>query len=392
MNDTTQFEPTSLIPAPTDLDKANALLAPDGLKTVIAAVRRMALAQPSDVSTPKGREMIKSTAYQVSRTKTAIAALADHLSEDARVLVKRYTTAKGAAAAALDALRDEIRKPVELWEAEDKKRRDGHSADIENIISLSNPPARMTADLMRKRLETILAFDPSTKEEFSSIAEEAKQEAISRIEKAIADAEEAQRLRDEAARQAEEARKQRELAEAQEAENRRLREELAARQEADDRRAAEEKAAAELALRKEEVKAIASLGTLGPNASVAAVEEQVSADTPVAVVAITTPAEDPKIVGRDRGEEAFAEAWSLLNDRTEQDIARQFYELGRTHGIALVKALFSNPHVNLGDLIYKVRDSEGDGWDGPWVTQWGEAVKAAEDAIKEFTKNNPPES
>lgn len=46
-----------------------------------------------------------------------------------------------------------------------------------------------------------------------------------------------------------------------------------------------------------------------------------------------------------------------------------------------LKALTTNPHVNLGDLVYKVRDSEGEGWDGPQVKAWSDAVQAAAAAI-----------
>lgn len=51
---------------------------------------------------------------------------------------------------------------------------------------------------------------------------------------------------------------------------------------------------------------------------------------------------------------------------------------------AALRGLFSNPHLNLGDLVYKIRDSELKGWEGPAVTQWSEAVEFAERAL-----NNP---
>jgi hypothetical protein len=47
-----------------------------------------------------------------------------------------------------------------------------------------------------------------------------------------------------------------------------------------------------------------------------------------------------------------------------------------------LEALCSNPHINLGDLVYYVREREGKGWDGPAVTAWGEAVEKAKAAIK----------
>lgn len=49
--------------------------------------------------------------------------------------------------------------------------------------------------------------------------------------------------------------------------------------------------------------------------------------------------------------------------------------------LAALEALFSNPHIYPGDLVYQVREREGEGWDGPAVKQWSEAVMAAKAAI-----------
>ena len=49
--------------------------------------------------------------------------------------------------------------------------------------------------------------------------------------------------------------------------------------------------------------------------------------------------------------------------------------------LAALEALSSNPRLNLGDLIYTVREREGEGWDGPAVTAWNDAVMAAKAAI-----------
>ena len=46
-----------------------------------------------------------------------------------------------------------------------------------------------------------------------------------------------------------------------------------------------------------------------------------------------------------------------------------------------LEALTTNPYVNLGDLIYQVRDREGLGWEGPNVTAWNNAFMAANAAI-----------
>ena len=46
-----------------------------------------------------------------------------------------------------------------------------------------------------------------------------------------------------------------------------------------------------------------------------------------------------------------------------------------------LKALLFHPHVNLGDLVYAVRDREGLGWTGRSVTAWNQAVLQAKAAI-----------
>ena len=48
-----------------------------------------------------------------------------------------------------------------------------------------------------------------------------------------------------------------------------------------------------------------------------------------------------------------------------------------------LKALATNPSLNLEDRIYDVRDREGQGWDGPDVKQWGDAVTWANKLLKE---------
>lgn len=46
-----------------------------------------------------------------------------------------------------------------------------------------------------------------------------------------------------------------------------------------------------------------------------------------------------------------------------------------------LEMLMGNPHLDLGDLIYKVRDAEGRGWDGPSVTAWSNALEKSKAAI-----------
>lgn len=46
-------------------------------------------------------------------------------------------------------------------------------------------------------------------------------------------------------------------------------------------------------------------------------------------------------------------------------------------------AISTNPHLNLDDRIYDVREAEGHGWDGPAVVAWSNAVCAVKQTIKD---------
>lgn len=49
-------------------------------------------------------------------------------------------------------------------------------------------------------------------------------------------------------------------------------------------------------------------------------------------------------------------------------------------------AISSNDHLDLGDMIYDVRENEGEGWDGPSVKAWSDAVAKVRAAIQKATE------
>jgi hypothetical protein len=63
----------------------------------------------------------------------------------------------------------------------------------------------------------------------------------------------------------------------------------------------------------------------------------------------------------------------LRAKKTIQDLA--------AHAAAMesvLRGLMENPHIDLGDKIYEVREREGEGWDGKHVKAWSDAVAAAQ--------------
>ena len=47
-----------------------------------------------------------------------------------------------------------------------------------------------------------------------------------------------------------------------------------------------------------------------------------------------------------------------------------------------LEGLMGNPSIDLGDLVYYVREREGKGWDGPDVNAWSNAVQLARAALQ----------
>ncbi len=75
-----------------------------------------------DLTTKGGRDAIASTAYKVARTKTALIAQGKKLTEGWRDQTKKVNAACNTIEAKLDALRDEVRKPLNDWEAAETAR------------------------------------------------------------------------------------------------------------------------------------------------------------------------------------------------------------------------------------------------------------------------------
>lgn len=218
-----------------------------------------------DLSSAKGRDAIKSFAYKIRRTKTAIDDAGKKLNEEARARINAVDAARREVREELDGLAEQVRKPLTDWEEADKARIEECRLDIESFKKAGVVTLNDTSETVRERGTDLWrqSIDPERYRELTDEAQAAKdqavatlQSALARLEKEEADAAELEKLRAEAAerdrieaekRAAEEAERQR--AEAEAAEQRRKE---AAEQAERERIAAAEKAAAERAAREAE--------------------------------------------------------------------------------------------------------------------------------------------
>ncbi|MBZ7186882.1 hypothetical protein FMK59_14525 [Klebsiella michiganensis] len=265
----------------------------DQLDPLIEAIEKEARSLVPDVTTKKGRDAIASMAHKVARSKTYIDNAGKDLVAELKALPKQIDESRRVVRERLDALKDEVRRPLTEWEAEQARIAAEKAAEEERMRIEAEQKAALEA--LRKQVEVdhemaLLMNDAFDREQAEKKAEAerqriAREEEIKRLaeEKAKREAaEQAQREIDAAAAREREAilakeraeREQREAAEraerekqaAVEAERRKAQEEAdRIRREAEQReqaRLAEEKRKAdEQARREADVKHRKAVGT-----------------------------------------------------------------------------------------------------------------------------------
>ncbi|OVW95693.1 hypothetical protein BME42_20295 [Klebsiella pneumoniae] len=265
----------------------------DQLDPLIEAIEKEARSLVPDVTTKKGRDAIASMAHKVARSKTYIDNAGKDLVAELKALPKQIDESRRVVRERLDALKDEVRRPLTEWEAEQERIKAEEAMNALHVEALA-----MNEDFDRQlaaRIESdhemaLLMNDAFDREQADKAAEAERQriaheEEIKRLAAAAAAREveqRAQREREEAAHreavlkaQAEQAERDRIAAEqkaeadkqaAVEAERRKAQEEAdRIRQEAEQReqaRLAEEKRKAdEQARREADVKHRKAVGT-----------------------------------------------------------------------------------------------------------------------------------
>lgn len=141
-----------------------------GLDDLLARIRAEAVTLVPNVKTAAGRKEIASIAYKVSRSKTAIDDAGKALVADLKKQTGDIDSARKKARDTLDALRDEVRKPLTDWEAE-QERIERERVEAEERARAEAEAARL-ADIARREEEI------RAREEAVRVAEEAERQRV----------------------------------------------------------------------------------------------------------------------------------------------------------------------------------------------------------------------
>lgn len=229
-------------------DNAPLIYVSGGLKPFIDRVREEVSGEVPDLSTKKGRDRVASLAAKVSKSKVAVEKPGREYLKRLKEMPKVVEAELRGFVTDMDALRDEVRKPLTDWEAAEAARIAEHKADLESLRNTDTTDA--SAAMIKSLIADMEAEEIGPDwEEFEAEAHRVKAASLSTLREALAKREqyeaeqaELERLRAEREAQAQREREAQLVREAEERARREAEQAAQAEREAVIRREAEAKA------------------------------------------------------------------------------------------------------------------------------------------------------
>ncbi|HCE0855174.1 hypothetical protein ACYBGX_17015 [Klebsiella pneumoniae] len=174
----------------------------DQLDPLIEAIEKEARSLVPDVTTKKGRDAIASMAHKVARSKTYIDNAGKDLVAELKALPKQIDESRRVVRERLDALKDEVRRPLTEWEAEQEriKAEEAMNALHAEALAMNEEFDRQLAARIESDHEMALLMNDAFDREQAEKKAEAERQRIAREEEIKRQAEE--KAKREAAEQA----------------------------------------------------------------------------------------------------------------------------------------------------------------------------------------------
>lgn len=169
------------------------VFAPGGMEGIIAKLEAEVRAIDRDISTPEGRDAVKSLAYKVARSKTALDDMGKDLVADIKKQAGAIDADRKLARDRLDALKEEVRGPLTAWEEAEANRISGHEGAIVAVIEAARQATGKPASLIRELIQIVAGYADRDWQEFKERADVAVPEAVATLNQALAAAEQAER-------------------------------------------------------------------------------------------------------------------------------------------------------------------------------------------------------
>ena len=187
------------------------LFAPETMTSLLGGIRQKCADAPTDVTTSDNRGRIAALAYKVARTKTAIDEAGKRLVEPMKAQAKQIDEERKRARDFLDALKEQVRKPLTDYENAEKERNNRIDAELIRIkavgdaIYATSEQAKAAAETIK--LSHLFDFGPKKLDgdrilEVAKSAIETKIKQLEELERFRAEALKAERAAEESAKKA----------------------------------------------------------------------------------------------------------------------------------------------------------------------------------------------
>lgn len=156
----------------------------DQLDPLIELIEKEARSLVPDVTTKKGRDAIASMAHKVARSKTYIDNAGKDLVAELKALPKQIDESRRVVRERLDALKDEVRRPLTEWEAEQEriKAEEAMNALHAEALAMNEEFDRLLAARIESDHEMALLMNDAFDREQADKAAEAERQRIAREE------------------------------------------------------------------------------------------------------------------------------------------------------------------------------------------------------------------
>ncbi|MFA1602311.1 hypothetical protein ACDW82_01505 [Alcaligenes faecalis] len=177
------LELTELPPAETALQIYQT---PNGLDPYIERIRQEVTGHAPNLKTDKGRKEIASRAFKVRKIKTALDSLGKEQVDRLKEIPKLIDAERKRMRDELDALADEVRKPLTDWEEAEASRVALHRADLDGMADQAREVGGLDAESLRQRIATVeSAMIGEAWEEFEAEAHRVKAKALEILNAAL---------------------------------------------------------------------------------------------------------------------------------------------------------------------------------------------------------------
>ncbi|HHD2015734.1 TPA: hypothetical protein ACN1JE_005175 [Klebsiella pneumoniae] len=156
----------------------------DQLDPLIESIEQEARSLVPDVTTKKGRDAIASMAHKVARSKTYIDNAGKDLVAELKALPKQIDESRRVVRERLDALKDEVRRPLTEWEAEQEriKAEEAMNALHVEALAMNEEFDRQLAARIESDHEMALLMNDAFDREQAEKKAEAERQRIAREE------------------------------------------------------------------------------------------------------------------------------------------------------------------------------------------------------------------